>query len=132
MVCTTTFPPLITWVEHGTMGGVEHVGKMVCTTSFPPLITRVEHGAMGGVEHGTMGGVEHVGKWCVPPYFHHLFRYLHQPRFYTHDLITINSPVISTNYSRHFLNMISIKNLQLLTGIPTYTQFPPLPSLFNI
>ena len=105
---------------------------MVCTTSFPPLITRVEHGAMGGVEHGTMGGVEHVGKWCVPPYFHHLFRYFHQPRFYTHDLITINSPVISTNYSRHFLNMISIKNLQLLTGIPTYTQFPPLPSLFNI
>ena len=105
---------------------------MMCTTSFPPLITWVEHGVMGGVEHGTMGGVEHVGKWCVPPYFHHLFRYLHQPRFYTHDLITINSPVISTNYSRHFLNMISIKNLQLLTGIPTYTQFPPLPSLFNI
>ena len=43
-MCTTSFPSLITWVEHGvmggvehgTMGGVEHVGKMVCTTSFPP------------------------------------------------------------------------------------------------
>ena len=55
MMCTTSFPPLITWVEHGTMGGVEHVGKMVCTTSFPPLITLVEHGTMGGITRGKNG-----------------------------------------------------------------------------